>query len=67
MFYMINFVYADTTCKTGGDSRTKRPGKLWNALKTPVWNIPQVNGFIGNCLYSCFTQSLNYLGITVVD
>ena len=25
-------------------------GKLWNALETAVWNIPQVNRFIGNRL-----------------
>ncbi len=25
-----------------------RQGKVWNARKTPVWNILQVNRFIGN-------------------
>ncbi len=30
------------------ETRDKAQSKLWNAQKTPVWSIPQVNRFIGN-------------------
>lgn len=39
---------ASDSFQTSWNRGNKRLGNLWNAPKTSVWNIPQVNRFIGN-------------------
>ena len=61
MFKLINFIASVqiythfdldvcNTFQNSWDGGNKRLRKLRNALKTPVWNIPQVNQLIGNRL-----------------
>ena len=51
VFFQIFTHFEFDACNTfqkSWDRGNKRLGKLRNAQKTPVWNIPQVNRLIGN-------------------
>lgn len=47
-YLLVLNLMTSTHAEQVGKVGSREPEKLWNALKSPVWNIPGVNRFIGN-------------------